>query len=359
MSHQSRCSCVLSCALTVLATWLSVTLDAVRAEGSAQGVAADSSVEETPQWLEDDGGDDDSVDNRIASDFAAQLAAAQATAEEELPADEADGLPPDMSFIEPCSPDEWTWQVLPTGLIYRSYLAGPHEPRISIDAFQELDGRTLWDATVGGRGGTLRYGDCDPFRPQGFQLDVYGAAIVRLDAENDQDLESTDYVFGFPLTYGIGDWQFKFGYAHLSAHLGDERAIREPGSLDDRVNYVRDGFVLGASYYPRSVWRLYGEMGWAFNADGGAEPWETQWGSELSRPGPTGRAGTPFLAVNTHLREEHDFGGDLTSQAGWLWRGIAGQTMRLGAHYFTGKSSQYQFYRDSDNQMGMGLWYDF
>jgi hypothetical protein len=39
------------------------------------------------------------------------------------------------------------------------------------------------------------------------------------------------------------------------------------------------------------------------------------------------------------MREEHDFGGDFTVQAGWLWRGGFGQTMCVGAHYYNGKSS--------------------
>ena len=238
-------------------------------------------------------------------------------------------------------------------------MAGVHEPRMAIVAFYESGDRTLWDATLGGRVGLLRYGDCDPLCPQGFQLDFYGAAIARLDVENRQDLDSTDYVFGFPVTYGVGNWQFKFGYAHLSSHLGDELALRDPDTLDERVNYVRDAIVLGASCYPYPVWRQYAEVGWAFHNSEGAQPWEAQFGSELSLPGPTGAAGSPFLAVNGRMREEHDFGGDLSIQAGWLRRGVLGQTLRFGAHYYNGKSSQFQFFDNFEEQIGLGLWYDF
>ncbi len=251
----------------------------------------------------------------------------------------------------------WTWQWLPTGLIYRSYQAGPREPRMGINTFSE-DGRALWDATLGGRVGFWRYGTCDPIRPQGYQLDFYGAAISRLDVDHRQDLDSADYVFGVPLTYGVDDWQFKFGYAHVSSHLGDERARRVPGALDDRLNYVRDGFVLGASNYPVPACRVYGEVGWAFNADGGAEPWETQWGTEISIPGPTGKSVSPFLAINAHLFQEYDFGGNLAAQAGWLRRGLFGQTLRFGVHYLVGKTTQAQFFNSSEEQIGLGLWYD-
>src|SRR5262245_89385 len=270
----------------------------------------------------------------------------------------AEELPPDADFADEFAGSEWGWQWLPQGVIYHSYMAGVHEPRTAIVASQEA-GRWIWDPTLGGRVGLLRYGDWEPLRPQGFELDFYGAAIARLDVDHRQDLDSTDYVFGFPLTYGVGDTQYKFGYAHLSSHMGDELVIREPGRLDERVNYVRDSLVLGMSHYPCSIWRMYGEMGWAFNADGGAKPWEGQFGTELSRPGPTGRHGTPFFAVNGRMRQEHNYGGDLTAQVGWLRRGDFGQTLRVGAQYYNGKSSQSQFFNTYEQQIGMGLWYDF
>lgn len=255
-------------------------------------------------------------------------------------------------------PIDFTWQVGPSGLIYRSYLAGPLEPRISITPFFS-ENHSYWDATVGGRGGIIRYGDCDPLFPQGWQLDAYGAAVVRMDAENHQDLNSCDYVFGFPLTYGIDNWQFKMGYAHLSSHLGDEYARRNPGSLQDRINYVRDGIVFGASWFPIWACRLYGEFDWAFHHSGGAKPIAFQFGNELSRPGPTGLHGSPFLALNGRMRQDVDYGGDVTAQTGWLWRGETGKTFRIGGHYYNGKSSQAQFFRTSEQQIGMGLWYDF
>jgi hypothetical protein len=183
--------------------------------------------------------------------------------------------------------------------------------------------------------------------------------MLRLTLDNVRDLETVDFRGGVPLTYGVGDWQFKFAYYHVSSHLGDEYAIRNPGSLDERINYVRDALVFGTSYYVIPAMRIYGEAAYALNATGGAEPWEFQFGTELSQPGPTGPRGTPFLALNGHLREEHNFGGDFTAQAGWLWRGNTGQTMRLGAFYFNGKSSQFQIFDDSEQQIGVGAWYDF
>jgi Protein of unknown function (DUF1207) len=302
-----------------------------------------------------------------------------------LPFDETSNASPDENFdlltdestniapedfsaeVSPASPffdtyhpaDSWFWKMMPSGIIYHTYMASVHEPRMAFVPFYEFEkGRTLWDATLGGRAGVVRFGNCDPYRPQGWQLDIEGAVLVRLDVANRQDLDGSDFRFGFPITYAIDNWQIKFGYYHISSHLGDERILREPGP-DERINYVRDGFLYGVSYYPRPSCRLYGEVGGAFNYDGGAKPIELQFGTELAQPGPTPNGAVPFFAINGHLRQDHQFGGDVSLQTGWLWRGDFGQTMRLGAHYFNGKSSQFQFYDTFEQQLGVGVWYDF
>lgn len=256
------------------------------------------------------------------------------------------------------SSDAWRWQLLPEGLIYRSYLAGPREPRFQLIYFEETSSnQTLWDATLGGRQGILRFGTDDPLRPQGWELDIEGAGFVRLNIDHHHDVDASDYRFGIPLTYGHGRWQFKIGYYHVSSHLGDELMVRTPGAR--RKNYVRDSLVIGLSVNPRPAWRLYGETAYAFKPTGGAEHLEFQTGVEYAQPGLTGCRGTPFFATNGHLRQENHFGGDYTLQLGWLWRGPTGSTLRTGFQYLTGKSNQYQFFDKSEEQYGGGLWYDF
>ncbi len=264
--------------------------------------------------------------------------------------------------VAPPNSDEWQWHVLPDEVIYHSYWAGVHEPRISGVAFFDAeDGTALLDVTLGGRVGLLRYGTADvpgSGRPQGWELDIEGAAFPRLNFDENWDVEAVDFRFGVPITYGRDNWQLKFSYYHLSSHLGDEIAIRE-GILNQRINFSRDTLVLGGSYYWIPALRTYAEAGWAFYADEGTEPWEFQFGIDYAQPGPTGAVGTPFLALNGHLREEVDFGGNLVVQAGWLWRGQNDKTMRLGFHYFNGKSNQFQFFNEFEEQIGAGLWYDY
>jgi Protein of unknown function (DUF1207) len=264
------------------------------------------------------------------------------------------GIPLPDQFGQPSS-----WQLLPEGLIYRSYLAGVHEPRLSAVYFYEFD-RDGWllDTAIGSRVGLLRYGTETDIRPEGFQLDLEAAAFPRLDPESEMDLVSSDFRFGVPLTWGRGAYQVKLAYYHLSSHLADEFMLNN-GDVE-RINFSRDVIVLGNSYYLTTDLRVYAEAGWAFYSDGGSDPWEFQFGIDYSPLLPKFVRGSPFVALNGHLREEVDFGGNFVAQVGWQWRGkFTERLLRVGVHYFTGHSPQFQFFRDSEEQLGVGVWYDF
>ena len=258
---------------------------------------------------------------------------------------------------DPDNPANWQWRLLPEGVIWQSYWASEHEPRIGANWFAGRDDPFL-DVTLGGRVSLLRYGTEGRGRPRGFELQMEGAALPRLNLDHNWDLDAVDYRFGLPLVYGDEKWQYKFSYYHLSSHMGDEFAIRE-NALAQRINYSRETLVFGTSWFPLPAWRLYGEAGWAFHTDGGSQPWEFQFGIDVAEPGPTGFMGTPFIAVNGHLREELNYGGNFVAQAGWLWRGDATDVLRAGFHYFNGKSNQYQFFNQFEEQIGGGVWYDY
>lgn len=256
------------------------------------------------------------------------------------------------------SHEVWCHQVLPDGLIYRSYLAGIKEPRFAGQWVHDINHGWMWDIALGGRVGILRYGTTSVDRPEGWQIDIEGAGMPRLDLEQaDRDLMAADFRFGVPLTYGRGIYQTKFAYYHLSSHLGDEYMVRHSTLL--RRNYSRDVIVWGHSVFLTEDIRLYGEAGWAFVYDGGSEPWEFQFGAEYSPAKLTGHRGAPFVAINGHLRQEFDFGGNLVVQTGWQWRGYSGHLFRIGMHYFQGMSDQWEFYDQYEDKLGFGIWYDF
>jgi hypothetical protein len=260
---------------------------------------------------------------------------------------------------DPAAPEmeEWHWLLLPSGLVYRPYLAGVKEPRMGVQLYRDPSLGWLWEATLGSQVGLFRYGTSSALNPEGFELDVEGAAMVRLQLEGQRDLQSVDFRGGIPLTYGWGRNRTKLAYYHMSSHVGDEYLVAHPTYR--RLNWSRDAFVLGDRFYVTPDWSLYGEVGWAFYSDISQE-WEFQFGVEWAPPCPTGIAGAPFLAANAHLREEVDYGGDITLEAGWAWRSAYnGHLFRLGAYYYNGKSSQFEFYNEHEQQVGAGMWYDF
>jgi hypothetical protein len=252
----------------------------------------------------------------------------------------------------------WTRQVMPQGIIYESYMAGQKEPRFASFWNQNDKMGWLWDVALGGRIGLYRWGNEDPNWPEGWQVDLAGGVFPRLNPnEFSSPLIGSDYRIGLPVTYGGEHWQFKIGYDHISAHLGDEWLLLHPGI--PRINYVRDGIVAGAGYFVAPELRLYGEVGVSV-VDGGAKPVEFQFGFEWAQARDTGLWGGPFVAFNTDLRQEVDFGGNISVQWGWMWRKYArGSNFRIGGQYFYGKSEEFEFFRQTESQLGWGLWCDF
>ncbi len=254
----------------------------------------------------------------------------------------------------------WMWQLMPEGLVWRSYLAGIKEPRLSIFMADSSEFGTTWDANLGGRVSLLRYGTPNAYRPEGFEVQIEAAAQPRIwPNKPSAPLIATDYRIGVPIVFARGQWQFKTGYYHISSHLGDEFMLDYEQDYPDiqRINYMRDAWMLGIGYYYTDSLRLFAEADWAFGADGGAKPWEFQFGADWS---PAIRGGAPFAAVYGNLRQEFDYGGFFVVQAGWQWRGgEAMKTFRLGAQYVNGKNSQYEFYDRFEQQVGFGIWYDY
>lgn len=257
------------------------------------------------------------------------------------------------AFHQPGGP---TWQLLPEGLVYDTYLAGTKEPRFALQLMSINSDGCYFAGFLGARVPLLRYGTTNSLRPEGFQIDADGLAHVRVDFSDDWEVDAADFRGGLSSSYGYGRHRIKFGYYHLSSHVQDEFLAANPGFT--RLNFSRDALVLGLAYYLTDKLRVYGEAGYAFVSDV-SQPWEFQFGLDYAPVGPTGIRGAPFFAVNGHLREEVNFGGTLTTQLGWAWVGDTGKMVRMGLHYYNGESNQFSFYDDFEQQLGFGVWYDF
>ncbi len=255
--------------------------------------------------------------------------------------------------------DAWSKQILPVGLMYPSYLASRKESRLQSIITYANDYGTLWDVTLGGRAPIFRYGNKDITQPEGWEIELEGAALLRLDWERDRNLAATDYRAGVPIVYGTRRWQVKTGYYHVSSHLGDNYLM---DAFRPRVHYSRDAVMLGLAVKPTDDVRLYAEVDYAFHCAGAAKPWEIQIGAEYSpefTPTTSNWSIRPFLASHGHLYEERDFGGYWSTQTGIQWRSPTNSLLRIGAEYFMGGDDLYQFHKTFQRKIGGGLWYDF
>ncbi len=192
--------------------------------------------------------------------------------------------------------DEWSSQVLPVGIMYPSYLAGRKESRLQSIITYDKDYGTLWDITLGGRAPIFRYGTKDITQPEGWEIELEGAALLRLDWERDRNLAATDYRAGVPIVYGTRRWQVKTGYYHVSSHLGDNYLM---DNFRPRVHYSRDSIMLGLAVKPTDSVRLYAEADYAFHSRT-AKPWEFQFGFEYTpefTPTTSNWAARPFLSL--------------------------------------------------------------
>lgn len=251
---------------------------------------------------------------------------------------------------------QWCCDILPDGLIYRPYLAGPKESRTGFQ-FVNTDDDWHFDSSIGGQWGLVRIGTQDPSFPKGLQLDFEASAQFRNRNLASLDILTSDIRFGLPLSFSRNNHQTKLAVYFLRTHPGDGLLGRIRSLRTDDF-FQRESLVLGHSVYLTNRFRLYGEVGYAFSSKV-SDQWELQFGTEYAPVCPTGLIGSPFVAANGYLREEVDFGGTFTLQAGWAWRKKRGRLFRIGMHYANGMSNHFALHDRHEQQLGFGIWHDF
>lgn len=256
----------------------------------------------------------------------------------------------------------WRWKWMPEGELYRSYFASNREVRLGIHfVHEEKMGKNYWDPILGGKIPLVRFGNQSRLYPEGFQLDLEGAALARLTLDEARDIHGTDYRFGIPLAYRKGHFEWKLGYYHISSHMGDEWIVehyKETGEVFRR-NYVRDCIMFGIAYRPDANWRFYFGGDYGFYTKDGAEPWQIEAGAEYSPILLPGVHGSPFAAVHFNWNQENDWNTYVAFEAGWQWKTLYQHTLRTGLYMMSGHADQYQFYNRQEKQIGYGIWFDF
>ena len=157
------------------------------------------------------------------------------------------------------------WQVLPKGLLYRTYLAGEKEPRMQfLSLYDTRSKRKVWDAgyLVAVSEFFVRATHATQtetrFSWTWKELSLPGCFLMK-KARCWKGLTTRVGLYG---TWRRDRWSYRAGYYHISSHVGDEFLIANPAF--NRINYVRDSLLAGASYDLSEITRIYGELGYAF-----------------------------------------------------------------------------------------------
>ncbi len=259
----------------------------------------------------------------------------------------------------------WRLTVSPGPPLYDPYIADPLRPCFALTKMEILDttipetGENRYGFRMGGRYGLLRLhpkGDPDA----GFQLDLRGAFVGYFDPDNSADNIGWDGIYGLNLSWTTGgSVALKLAMEHDSSHVGDEYMERTGRS---RINYTREDWVLGASFRPAEILRLYGECGYGYDLRNTAvqEPWRVKGGVELEDPDRFwgGRAGY-YAAVDIGATEERDWEADVTVQTGFVLpaRRVF-RTYRLGVEYRDGRALIGEFFLQDESYWAFGLWMD-
>ncbi|HOJ60774.1 MAG TPA: DUF1207 domain-containing protein [bacterium] len=222
----------------------------------------------------------------------------------------------------------------------------------------------------GGNFGTVGLGEVfglyrwkDVFGPgHHLQINIEGAAFGYFDLDQSQtDLQNIDFQLGLPVVYRYEDFSTRLRLLHRSAHLGDEYMARHPEIVTQNrlTDYQVDNNLFDAVFsYKPDWWRIYGGFAYLFDVMPERDPWEMVYGIELA---PWDQyAIHPVLGVHFHLQEEFDwdlnhryvFGVEIHD---WPFRN---RVTRLLGEYYHGKRLEWPFFREEDEYIGVGLYFD-
>lgn len=234
---------------------------------------------------------------------------------------------------------------------FPSPIAGPASrgcgfSRLAVDEISTEDtGDALYALKLGAVLPVVRIGE--------WRISLDGGFLGLFDIDNSYDNLGWDGNYGLIVTHPLGrDAAVRVARLHDSSHVGDEYTERTGRT---RIDYTREEFALGVTFWPAPTWRLYGEYGHGtgYDADDPGEPGRAQAGIEWERAG----RWAPYAAVDVQSWEERHWNADVAVQAGLAFHG-EGRRWRLGLEYYDGRVPLGEFYFEDQRHLSLGLFVD-
>ncbi len=228
--------------------------------------------------------------------------------------------------------------------------------------------------------------------PLAFELSIGAGVITLFDSFEDKldnfGWEGSGFLtLNFKVTQQV---RFRFGFHHLSSHVGDEYianyGVIELPVTDQQdlvqgdtygLNYVRDSLMGGISFYISPKVRIYLEARYSMDMLRymlcyNSFPWQANIGLELNWPLFEWPTQSWYLAIHTSSYQETSWFPSTTIQAGQVVN-VPGsnQRFRFGLEYYRGRVQIASFnHNDSltptswenlqiEQYFAIGAWYDF
>jgi len=194
---------------------------------------------------------------------------------------------------------------------------------------------------------------------------VFDVDVKKPNINGGTALVNTDFYVGFPVTYAINKWSFRFRGYHQSSHLGDEFLVNHPGYK--RVNPSFEAADFFTSYQATDFLRLYGGPGVILHSDKSfnMERIYVEYGLEVRMGGKKiyyHKLYGNFIAA-AYFRNWQVFHWNLDSTFlfGYEWSKLqgVGRKIRIIATYHHGYSLEGQFFKDRTSYGTIGFSYGF
>lgn len=253
------------------------------------------------------------------------------------------------------------FRLLPNRDLFKPLVAEPREAQFS--ARYEQNNITIFGEPQSFSAAAVSFGDYLPVfeyeRESGdiLQFSIDGAmyALFNLDAPS-WDLINTDYMFGFSLAYEYEEnWSARLRLFHVSSHLGDEFVLANPDVERENASY-EDIELLVA--YSTENWRFYGGGASIIrsNSLSDLDPLRVRGGIEYRRP-VFGKTMDVLVALNLDSKQRSDWRIGRSVMAGLALAKSDAREVRFMANYYRGPSVQGQFFRESLEYFGLGLYF--
>lgn len=255
--------------------------------------------------------------------------------------------------------------IFPKENIFKPLIADPFSTIPFFELSTKDGGEAIWRLGAGHSFGLVRLSGITRYDLD-IQLNIEGAISSRFQTWPFIGLEDTDYIIGFPIDIGRGDWALRVIPTHTSSHLGDNLIRKEiSGGGEIKSGDIKiismEGIKFLLSHELNKRDRLYGGWGIA-NRSFDFHPRNIiEIGAELfTHPFYSGIAQLSlYLATDIQSKEEFNWNISLNSQAGVAIQGReTKKRLRIAATFFSGHQSEGQFKENTETRMGIGIFFD-